>query len=63
MLRELDEHGGTCLADIRGSGAVYTAGRDETAGWFCSCPAWSIDCAHVLAVKGVTALEPRRGRS
>jgi hypothetical protein len=56
-IRHLDEHGGTVQADCRGGGAIYSLGRDA-GGWFCSCPAVR-ECAHLVALKLVTALEPR----
>lgn len=58
VVRELDEHGGTVLADCRGSAAVYALGRDD-GSWFCSCPARG-RCCHLLALGAVVALEPRR---
>ncbi len=58
VIRSVDDYAGTCTADVRGSGAIYTTGRSER-GWECSCDAYGVNCAHILAVKGVTALEPR----
>jgi hypothetical protein len=57
IVRELQEHDGTALADCRGDGAVWSLGRDER-GWWCSCPARG-RCAHLYALGLVTALEPR----
>jgi hypothetical protein len=57
VVRELDEHGGVVLADVRGAGAIWSVGRDER-GWWCSCPAYST-CAHIAALQLVVALEPR----
>ena len=57
IIRQLDEDGGTALADCRGDGAVYHLGYDER-GWFCSCAARG-RCAHLYALGLVCALEPR----
>jgi SWIM zinc finger len=56
-----DEAAGTVMAEVRGSGAVYAAGHGPK-GWSCDCPAKSKNCAHVLALKLVTVLEPRGTR-
>jgi hypothetical protein len=56
-----DEEAGTVMAQVRGSGAVYAASHGAK-GWHCDCAARSKDCAHVLALKLVTALEPRASR-
>jgi hypothetical protein len=56
-----DEEAGTILAEVRGNGAVYAAGHGLK-GWACGCPAKSKNCAHVLALKLVTVLEPRAAR-
>ena len=58
IVRELDEYAGTVIADCRGDGAMYLLGRDGH-GWFCDCRARSTRCAHLLALRLVTALEPR----
>jgi hypothetical protein len=57
VIRELNEHDGTALADCRGDGAIWILGRDER-GWFCSCPARG-RCAHLIGLGLVCALEPR----
>ena len=57
IVRALDDDAGTVDADCRGSGAVWSLGRD-TDGWWCSCPARST-CSHVAALQLVVALEPR----
>jgi hypothetical protein len=57
VIRELDEHGGTALADVRGGGAIWTVARDES-GWSCNCKARR-NCCHIEALRLVTALEPR----
>lgn len=57
-IHELDEDAGTVMASCRGTGAVWTCGRDEH-GWFCNCPALT-RCAHLVALGCVVALEPRR---
>ena len=54
-----DEANGTVTADVRGSGAIYVTGRDDGRGWFCDCKARG-ECAHIAALKYVTAMEPRR---
>jgi uncharacterized Zn finger protein len=56
-----DEAAGTVVAEVRGNGSVYATGRGAK-GWSCDCPAKSKDCAHVLALKLVTVLEPRGSR-
>ena len=53
-----DEDGGVVTADVRGSGASYTAGRDDERGWYCDCKARG-ECAHIAALKFVTVMEPR----
>jgi uncharacterized Zn finger protein len=53
-----NEDDGTILADVRGSGASYTTGRDDERGWYCDCKARG-ECAHIVALKYVTVLEPR----
>jgi uncharacterized Zn finger protein len=56
---EVNEHGGTASAEVRGdSGAMYVVGRREE-GWFCSCPA-KTRCGHLVALQLVVVLEPRR---
>ena len=57
-IRTCNEDEGTLDADVCGLGAVYTTGRDDT-GWFCHCQARG-ECCHTVALKMVTALEPRR---
>lgn len=57
-IRACLEDDGLLEADVRGLGAVYAAGRNSD-GWFCDCPSRTIDCAHVIALKSVTAIEPR----
>lgn len=59
VIRELDEDAGVVQADVRGAGAVWTCGHDST-GWFCDCPARTDQCAHLVAVRLVVALEPRK---
>jgi hypothetical protein len=53
-----DEDGGVVTADVRGSGASYTTGRDDERGWYCDCKARG-ECAHIVALKYVTVFEPR----
>ena len=62
IVRELDEHGGTCSADCRGDGAIYALGRDEGGRWYCACPARG-RCAHLVALQLVVAVGPRGGRA
>lgn len=57
-VRECREDDAHIEADVRGLGAVYSTGRDS-GGWFCNCDAKTIDCAHVIALKIITAFEPR----
>jgi hypothetical protein len=53
-----DEDNGIVTADVRGSGASYTTGRDDERGWYCDCKARG-ECAHIAALKYVTVMEPR----
>jgi uncharacterized Zn finger protein len=53
-----DEAAGTIMGEVRGTGAVYAAGHGLK-GWACNCPAKSTNCAHILALKLLTVLEPR----
>lgn len=53
-----NEDSGVITADVRGLGSSYTTGRDNQ-GWFCDCQAHR-ECAHIVALKLITALEPRR---
>lgn len=59
VVRYLDEEVGVVQADCRGDGSVWVCGRDVH-GWFCNCPARGRGCAHLLALRLVVALEPRR---
>lgn len=45
-------------ACCRGDGQVYSLGYDPRHGWHCSCPARSRACAHLLALRLVTAVAP-----
>jgi hypothetical protein len=56
-----DEVDGVVTADVRGSGASYTTGRDDENGWFCDCKARG-ECAHIAALRYVTVFEPREPR-
>jgi uncharacterized Zn finger protein len=58
---ECHEDDGTLSAEVRGNGRVYVVAHVEDA-WSCSCLARSVDCAHVLACKHVTVVEPREAR-
>jgi hypothetical protein len=53
-----DEDNGVVAADVRGSGASYSTGRDDEQGWYCNCSARG-ECAHIAALKFVTVMEPR----
>jgi hypothetical protein len=57
-----DEAAGTIVAEVRGNGAIYAAGHGPK-GWACECDAKSKSCAHILALKLVTVLEPRETAS
>ena len=60
---DVDEYGGSATAECRSnSGAVYTLGRSEETGWFCSCPA-KTRCAHLVALQLVVVLEPLEARA
>ena len=41
-------------ASCRGGRAVYALGLDSERGWWCSCPARGIGCAHLRALELVT---------
>jgi hypothetical protein len=56
-----DEAAGTIMAQVRGSGAVYAAGHGAK-GWSCDCAAKSKNCAHILALKLISVLEPGESR-
>jgi hypothetical protein len=56
VVHEVDEDAGVVRASCRGNGAVYTCGRDSRGWWFCNCPARSDRCAHLEALRLVTAL-------
>jgi hypothetical protein len=59
VLRCNDDEG-TILADVRGTGAIYVTECDDER-WRCNCSARG-ECCHVLALKFVTAFEPRERR-
>lgn len=46
---------GKVEATARGDGAVHRCGFDGS--WWCSCPARSDQCAHLFALRRVTAPE------
>jgi uncharacterized Zn finger protein len=58
---ECSEDSGTLSAEVRGNGRIYVVAHGAE-GWSCSCPALGENCAHVLACKSVTVLEPREPR-
>lgn len=41
-------------AVCRGGGALYELGHTSGSGWFCSCPARGVRCAHLHALRLVT---------
>jgi hypothetical protein len=59
-IRICNEESGVANAEVRGNGTVYAVDHDDK-GWRCECPART-ECAHVVAVKGVTVLRPRELR-
>jgi hypothetical protein len=59
-IRICNEESGVAHAEVRGNGAVFIVDHDDK-GWRCGCPART-ECAHVVAVKGVTVLRPRELR-
>lgn len=48
-------------AVCRGDGAVWHP-RFEWGSWSCDCPARSVSCAHLVALRLVTAPDVRDGR-
>lgn len=54
----LHVHGPLIRAACRGDGQVYRLGHDPRHGWWCDCPARSRACAHLLALRLVTAVAP-----
>jgi hypothetical protein len=57
VVRRVDEHAGIAEADCRGSGAIWSCGRDERSMWWCQCPARGF-CSHLEALRLVVAVEP-----
>lgn len=53
-----DEEDHVIVAEVRGDGRIYVAGRDEL-GWYCDCDARTESCAHLQALKLISVLEPR----
>lgn len=45
---------GLVVARVRGDGAVHRCGYEHGA-WWCSCPARTDQCAHLVAVRLTTA--------
>ena len=45
-------------ATCRGSGEVYELGHAPGRGWWCSCPAKTARCAHLVALQSVTVRRP-----
>jgi hypothetical protein len=58
---ECHEDDGRLTAEVRGEGRLYTVTHDAE-GWSCSREARAENCAHVLACKAVTVLEPREAQ-
>jgi uncharacterized Zn finger protein len=50
--------GDTVRATCRGSGELYELGHAPGRGWWCSCPAKSARCAHLIALQSVTVRRP-----
>jgi hypothetical protein len=48
-VHRVDADGPVVEASVRGSGAVYAVGHDES-GWYCGCPARTT-CSHLLALQ------------
>jgi uncharacterized Zn finger protein len=55
--------GDSVTAVCRGSGDVYNLGHRPRAGWYCSCPAKTGRCAHLLALMSVTVRQPPAERT
>jgi hypothetical protein len=49
--------GRTVHASCFGDGTIYTLGHDPVLpdGWHCDCPSRTLNCAHLLALRLVTA--------
>jgi hypothetical protein len=54
-------HGARVFAQCRGDGTTYTLGYAH-GRWFCSCPARTVDCAHLRALRLVVD-RPERATS
>lgn len=59
ILRCNDDEG-TILADVRGTGAIYTTECDGER-WRCTCSARS-ECCHIISLKYITAFAPRESK-
>ncbi len=47
------------VAFVRGdSGLVYRAEWSPDLGWMCNCPALTDQCAHIVALRLVTVVDP-----
>jgi hypothetical protein len=46
----LSLHGGRCWAECRGDGQVYELGFAH-GRWHCTCPARTVDCCHLRALR------------
>jgi uncharacterized Zn finger protein len=51
----LEKVGDTVTATARGEGALYSVSYSPSTRWTCSCPARSEACAHLYALKRITA--------
>jgi hypothetical protein len=50
------EHG--VIAMVRGDGLAYRAEWSPDWGWSCNCPARTDQCAHLVALRLVTVVNP-----
>jgi uncharacterized Zn finger protein len=50
-------HGGSVQATARGEGAVYSLAWTPQRGWTCTCPVRTDQCAHLIALRRVTATD------
>lgn len=50
----------TIRAHCRGDGAIYQLGWNHADRWWCSCPARTDRCSHLIALRLVTIVEVPR---
>jgi uncharacterized Zn finger protein len=50
-------HPGEATATCRGDGLLYRLGWRRATGWWCTCPARSDQCSHLLAMRLVVAMD------